>query len=111
MHRNFADIQLKRNLLRAALAAQRKRGSQRGMTGEWQFLLYREDAYTNALLALGGGVAGQNERGFGEVHLFGERLHLGVGESSAVGEYGQRITLERTRREHVPLRHCQTPRC
>src|SRR5258706_10817771 len=81
------------------------------MTGEWQFLLYREDAYTNALLALRGGVAGQNERGFREVHLFGERLHLGVGESSAVGEYGQRITLERTRREHVPLRHCQTPRC
>src|SRR5712671_431763 len=81
------------------------------MTGEWQFLLYREDAHANTVLAFGGSVAGQNECGLGEVHLFGERLHLGVGESSAVGKYGQRITLERTRREHVPLRHCQTPGC
>src|SRR5207302_6446756 len=37
------------------------------------------------------------------------RLHFGVGKATAVGKYSERIAFERTRRENVPLRHCQTP--
>ncbi len=60
-------------------AAQRERGAERGMAGERQFFLHSEDADANALLALGGGIAGQDECGLGEIHLLGDRLHLGVG--------------------------------
>src|SRR5207302_384205 len=80
------------------------------MTGEGQFFLHGEDADTNSVLAFGGSVAGQDESRLGEVHLPGQRLHLRIGQSAAVRKYRQRVALERTRSEHIPLRHGETPR-
>src|ERR1700691_5318007 len=114
MDRHFPDIEFKHNFFRVTVfrvtpGAQGKCCSQRGMAGERQLFLHSEDAHANALLAFGGGVASQDERGLGEVHLLGDQLHLGIGYAAGVGEYGQRIALERTRRENIPLRHCQAP--
>ena len=78
------------------------------MAGEGQLLLHRKDAHADAPLAFDGWIARQDERGLREIHFLGERLHLGVGQSAAVEEYGQRIAFERTRRENVPLHHRQT---
>src|SRR5437763_1155728 len=75
------------------------------MTSERQFLLHGEDADANTLLAFGGSIARQDESRLGEIHLPGKRLHLRIGQSATVRKYRQRVALERTRSEHVPLRH------
>jgi hypothetical protein len=73
------------------------------MSGEWQFLFYREDSYADATFTFGRRVAGKDERGLGEIHLFGDGLHFGVGESVGVGEYGQRVAFEGIGSKYIPL--------
>src|SRR5580692_10170854 len=78
------------------------------MSGEWQFLFYREDSDADAAFTLCGRVARKNERGLGEIHLLGDGLHFGIGEAARVGKYCQRIAFERIGSKYVPLRHRQT---
>src|SRR5271166_6216336 len=69
LHRHFASVQFEHNPFCAALAAQRKCSTESGMTSERQLFLHGEDAHANAPLPFGGGIAGQDEGGLGEVHF------------------------------------------
>src|SRR5271155_1123343 len=80
------------------------------MARERQLLLHRKDAHAHAFLALGGRVAGKNERSLREIHFLRDRLHLSVSQSVAIEKDSQRISFQRARREHVPLRHRETSR-
>jgi hypothetical protein len=62
------------------------------MPGHRQLLPGRENAHAD----IGpGSLGGQDERGFGEVHLARQRLHLPGGEPCRVGKDGELIALKR----------------
>src|SRR5260370_17100219 len=109
MHWHFADIQLKRDFVRAVLATQCECCSQRGMAGERQFFLYRKDTHANPLLAFNRGIAGQDEGGLREIHFLGERLHLTVSQSPAVKEYSQRVAFKWSPEKNPPSPHSPPP--
>lgn len=65
------------------------------MSGERQFLLYREDAHPHSALAFDGR-AGKDESRLREICFFGERLHLRVGEAPAVENHGECVSFKRS---------------
>jgi hypothetical protein len=87
-HRDWPDLELERYLVDAARVRENERRAERRMAGEGQFLRDGEDAHGNAAFAFDRLLARNDERGLGQTHFAGERLHLGVGEAARVGEYG-----------------------
>ena len=73
------------------------------MSGEGQLLEDGEDADLVALGALGFGVARQDERGFAEIGLASQLLHLVVAQAASVGEDRKLVALQRPRGEDVEL--------
>ena len=69
------------------------------MTRERKLLLGSEDANVVRVVAVGG-----YERGFGQVHLAGDRLHLWSGEVPGLWEDRKGIPAVRTVREDVYLK-------
>ena len=118
-YRDRSHVQVQLHFVCACLSPQRKSRAQRGMPGERQFFLHGEDSDTHATLGLHGWVThfcvtrgripGQNESRLRKIHLFRDRLHLGVAQPATVEKYCQRIPFEWPRRKNVPLRHSQSP--
>ena len=100
---NLSYIQFKYNFASGTSVSERECCAQGGMSGEWKFLFHREDSDADAAFTLGRGVAGKNERGFGQIHLLGDGLHFGIRESTGIGEYSQRVAFERIGSKYVPL--------
>ncbi len=71
------------------------------MTGERELFFRGEDADVNAALTFDLGCAREDEGGFGEVGLAGERLHFVVGEAARVGKDGERVAFKRLLGEDV----------
>src|SRR6266481_3225864 len=110
-HGNFADVQIETNFFRLAIATNGHGRAQRGMSGEGQLFIHGEDAHAHAALALRGRIARKDERGFGEIHLAGQRLHLLIAESGGIGEHGKLVALERRRGKNIELDERQSAFC
>jgi hypothetical protein len=81
-----------------AVEAQEHRRPDGRVAGKGQFPAGREDAQLRPVAAL---LGGQDEDGFGEVELAGDRLHRVTVEPLPVEDDGQRIAREPAGREHV----------
>ncbi len=73
------------------------------MAGEGKFAGGTEDADLDAVAALGGGVAGEDEGGFLESGFTGEGEHFGVGKAAGVGEDDELVAGEAMGCEDVDL--------
>jgi len=62
-----------------------------------------KNTHSHTALALGGRVAGQNERGFRKIGLPGNGLHLVIAQPAPVGEHRQLVAFERDRGKNVKL--------
>jgi hypothetical protein len=69
--------------------------AQRRVSGKGKLFICREDAHAHAAFALRSRIARQDERGFREIRLFGQRLHLRIRKPTAVGEDGQLVSFQR----------------
>src|SRR5208337_3547897 len=101
LHWNFADLEIEFHQRSSALPMQMECRAQRRVPGELQFLFDGENAYLDALLALRGGVARQNESGLREPGLAGQRLHLGIAQAASIVEDRQLISFQRLGSEDV----------
>ena len=101
-NRHRTDIEVELDLAGAARTVQDESGPERGMSGERQFLLYREDAHPHSALAFDGR-AGKDESRLREICFFGERLHLRVGEAPAVENHGECVSFKRSGAEDIDL--------
>ncbi len=73
------------------------------MACEGQFACGSKDAHLDAVAALGGGVAREDESGFLESGFAGEGEHFGVGEAAGVGEDDELVAGEALGGEDVHL--------
>lgn len=84
------------------MEVQPTRSAERGMTGEGQLLLRGEDTdahpFGEIMLWI---VRGQDKRGLGQVRFACDGLHLCIGETAAIVEHSERITLKRMLGEDV----------
>jgi len=65
-----------------------------GMAGEGEFFAGGEDAGADAAGLLDGGVAREEEDGFGQVSLAGDLLHVPGRKAARVGKDGEGIAFE-----------------
>jgi hypothetical protein len=73
------------------------------MSGKWKFFFDSENADTFSFASFNTWFARQNKRRLGEIHFTGHRLHLFVGQTTCVGENGQRIASERRSGKNIKL--------
>src|SRR6185437_4237119 len=103
LHRNGSNIEVELNLTCARVSAEEKRSADRRMSGKRKFLLHREDAHTNAALALRGFVSGKDKSRLREVHLASNGLHLGIAQASGVVHDGEGIAFQWLGSEDIKL--------
>ena len=77
--------------------------AERRMTRKRQLFRDRENADLFPFPSFRGGVARQDERCLGKIHLPGETLHFVSVQSASVGKNGERITGQRRLGEDVNL--------
>src|ERR1700742_3983662 len=85
------------------LRAEDAGGAEGGMAGKGHLVGGIEDADLDAVAALGGGVAREDEGGFLESCFAGEREHFVVGEAAGVGEDDELVALQAVGCEDVDL--------
>src|ERR1039458_9057 len=107
-HSDFADLQIEYDLIRIRVLAQVPGGAERGMSGEGQLFVHREDADLVAFPSLDGCVAGQNERCLGQIGFARELLHFAVAQATSIAEDRELIALERAAGKHIKL---DKPKC
>src|SRR5215471_7599449 len=73
------------------------------MSGERQFFPGGKDADSRPIGSFKLRFAWKDEGCFGKIHLTGQRLHLFVGQTTCVGENGQRIARERRSSKNIKL--------
>ena len=93
----------------AASATQNESGAERGMSGERQFFLHREDTHADTTVFFRSGFPGKNESSFREVHFARQSLHLSGAEAAAVEENRQRVSGESAIRKDIHLHHGELP--
>ena len=81
-----------------AFPRQRKGGADIGMAGKRHLRPRREDAHLRGMRRV---LRRQDEGGFGEIELGGDRLHLARRQSGRIEHHGKRIAAERPVGEHV----------
>ena len=94
--RNLAYLEFKVDLLAAVYFLQHPGSAQSGMAGKGQLLADGEDPHLHATLELLLRIAGENEGGFGEVHLLGESLHFAIVQAACISKHCQLVALQGT---------------
>jgi hypothetical protein len=104
LHGDLAHEKIEFHAGGAGAAANHAGRAQGGMARERELLRHREDAHLHPVLALDGGLAGQDEGRLREIGLAGQTLELLLAQRAGIREHGHGVPLEGAVREDVDHR-------